>query len=291
MASEMNRFLTAGLQNVLYRQSLSVRQRLTLELQLRSVGGTVLASHEDLASAIGTVREVVSKLLGEFKRSGLLETHRGRLLITNSRLLADSAFPTTLGAPVVDGVKPGVDPRYPWPHPIPHEVIPMTGPRSRSSPRISGPPLSPTHVSLSPLGSAHSIDLALKERAGALASREAHASSGWIVSGIADRRQLGTPPTDARPQPRAIALASMPPPTVDLARWVPRRLGEREPRQVVRSSCVIVLGMCGDGGHSDALPIDPTAEAEIIGPNDHVYRSSRSIANAMRSSYDHTRVD
>ena len=40
-------------------------------------------THQEIANELGTAREVVSRLLKEFERGGLIETHRGRLIIKN----------------------------------------------------------------------------------------------------------------------------------------------------------------------------------------------------------------
>lgn len=53
--------------------------------------GTFLRSihitHEQIADELGTAREVVSRLLKEFEKSGALELGRGRVRMTNERLL------------------------------------------------------------------------------------------------------------------------------------------------------------------------------------------------------------
>jgi CRP-like cAMP-binding protein len=48
-------------------------------------------THEDLASCIGTVREVVSRTVSRFQREGLLRTGRGRLRILDMEGLARTA--------------------------------------------------------------------------------------------------------------------------------------------------------------------------------------------------------
>jgi CRP/FNR family transcriptional regulator len=52
-------------------------------LPLREISTT----HEDLAAELGTVREVVSRLLKEFERLGALETARGRILLRDEDVL------------------------------------------------------------------------------------------------------------------------------------------------------------------------------------------------------------
>jgi len=40
-------------------------------------------THQDIANELGTAREVISRLLKEFERRGIIETHRGYLSITS----------------------------------------------------------------------------------------------------------------------------------------------------------------------------------------------------------------
>lgn len=47
----------------------------------------ISTTHEDLAAELGTVREVVSRLLKEFERQGALETARGRILLRDEGVL------------------------------------------------------------------------------------------------------------------------------------------------------------------------------------------------------------
>lgn len=49
--------------------------------------GAISATHEQLASELGTVREVVSRLLGELKQRGVLQLGRGRIIILNAEKL------------------------------------------------------------------------------------------------------------------------------------------------------------------------------------------------------------
>jgi CRP/FNR family transcriptional regulator len=50
-------------------------------------GRTIPVTHEELASELGTAREVVSRLLKDFERSGMLVLTRGRLELKNEALL------------------------------------------------------------------------------------------------------------------------------------------------------------------------------------------------------------
>ncbi len=69
----------------------SVRQRLARHLldvssELDGRRGAV-ATAQELASAIGSVRETVARALGDLRREGLIEPHRGALMICNPEAL------------------------------------------------------------------------------------------------------------------------------------------------------------------------------------------------------------
>ena len=44
-------------------------------------------THQHIANELGTAREVVSRLLKEFERRGIIETHRGYLTINHPKIL------------------------------------------------------------------------------------------------------------------------------------------------------------------------------------------------------------
>ncbi|WP_440995118.1 Crp/Fnr family transcriptional regulator [Arhodomonas sp. SL1] len=50
--------------------------------------GAVHATHQQLATELGTAREVVTRLLGEFERAGWIERHRGWVRIVDPAALA-----------------------------------------------------------------------------------------------------------------------------------------------------------------------------------------------------------
>ncbi len=50
--------------------------------------GIVYISHQDIASHLGTAREVVSRLLKQFEKNGLLKTARGCITLTDIKKLA-----------------------------------------------------------------------------------------------------------------------------------------------------------------------------------------------------------
>ena len=58
----------------------------TLAQQLLDVshgGETVIATQQQLASELGTAREVVGRLMAEFQRQGWISTTRGTLVIND----------------------------------------------------------------------------------------------------------------------------------------------------------------------------------------------------------------
>jgi CRP/FNR family transcriptional regulator, anaerobic regulatory protein len=69
--------------------------RLAAQL-LKSAGGadSVKATHAELASDLGTSREVVTRILKDFETAGIISTHRGEIRILSSdRLGARAALP------------------------------------------------------------------------------------------------------------------------------------------------------------------------------------------------------
>lgn len=56
--------------------------------------GALAATHQDLAEDIGAAREVVSRQLAQFQRSGLLRLGRGRIVLADRAALADLACVT-----------------------------------------------------------------------------------------------------------------------------------------------------------------------------------------------------
>lgn len=66
----------------------SIGQRLARRL-LAEAGqdGKIIKTHQQLASDIGSVREVVSRLLAEWEQGGLIATSRGEIQVVNAVLL------------------------------------------------------------------------------------------------------------------------------------------------------------------------------------------------------------
>lgn len=71
-----------------------VRKRLANLLYIKSHGGNspVYATHENLARELGTAREVISRELKGFERTGVLKLSRGKLEITDSEELEKLAL-------------------------------------------------------------------------------------------------------------------------------------------------------------------------------------------------------
>lgn len=68
--------------------------RLAQALMQRTSGGRVAATHQELASELGSAREVVSRLLKRLEREGVLQLSRGAIEISDGRrlrALADEA--------------------------------------------------------------------------------------------------------------------------------------------------------------------------------------------------------
>lgn len=64
-------------------------QRLANLLLLRaSAGGEVVMTQQQMADHLGTTREVVARLMGEFVAAGAVETRRGRALVRDAAALA-----------------------------------------------------------------------------------------------------------------------------------------------------------------------------------------------------------
>lgn len=68
-------------------------QRLAAALLGRGV--VVEATHQALADELGTVREIVSRLLGRFEKQGLIASGRGRIEIVNAAALRAAASGVT----------------------------------------------------------------------------------------------------------------------------------------------------------------------------------------------------
>jgi CRP/FNR family transcriptional regulator len=68
-----------------------VDARLAALLAERALGGRVTATHQDLATELGTAREVVSRTLKRFERSGAVTLGRGQVEIRDRALLASHA--------------------------------------------------------------------------------------------------------------------------------------------------------------------------------------------------------
>lgn len=78
-----------GMMHLLERVAFQrVESRLARALLDRAEGGVVRATHHELATAIGSAREVVSRRLDGFARRGLVATERGTVTIRDAAALA-----------------------------------------------------------------------------------------------------------------------------------------------------------------------------------------------------------
>ena len=80
--------LVVTMQDVLFR---SVPERLARVLLTREREGAVDATHQDIASELGSAREVVTRMLQKFERDGLIATERGRIVLRNREALRRAA--------------------------------------------------------------------------------------------------------------------------------------------------------------------------------------------------------
>ncbi|MDW4548108.1 Crp/Fnr family transcriptional regulator [Defluviimonas sp. D31] len=77
-----------GMMHVLERVAFQrVESRLAQALLDRATEGVVHATHQELATAIGSAREVVSRRLDAFQRSGWVATERGAVRLTDAPAL------------------------------------------------------------------------------------------------------------------------------------------------------------------------------------------------------------
>ena len=60
-----------------------IESRLAAALLDRAEAGRVAATHQDLATAIGSAREVISRRLEAFARAGWVRTERGAVTLTD----------------------------------------------------------------------------------------------------------------------------------------------------------------------------------------------------------------
>ncbi len=70
-------------------------QRLAERLIERQVNGQLSVTHQALAIELGTAREVISRLLKEFERRGLVELERGLITLIDREKLYNVGYPTT----------------------------------------------------------------------------------------------------------------------------------------------------------------------------------------------------
>ena len=98
-AEEVTRRLYETLEELAGTAFLSVRQRVArhlLDLATERRAGEALVAaigQQDLADAVGSVREVVSRVLAAFRDAGLVETRRDAIIVLDPARLADEARP------------------------------------------------------------------------------------------------------------------------------------------------------------------------------------------------------
>jgi CRP/FNR family transcriptional regulator len=78
------------MQDVLFR---AIPERLSRTLLARESQGIVAATHQEIASDLGSAREVVSRVLQRFEREGLIAIERGRIAICDPEALRRMAAP------------------------------------------------------------------------------------------------------------------------------------------------------------------------------------------------------
>jgi CRP/FNR family transcriptional regulator len=61
-------------------------------LQLQSTSPTIKVTHDELATDLGTAREVISRKLAQWEKLGLIERGRGILKILNTKQLQNLAI-------------------------------------------------------------------------------------------------------------------------------------------------------------------------------------------------------
>ncbi|ADV68038.1 helix-turn-helix domain-containing protein [Deinococcus maricopensis] len=62
-----------------------------LATQLQTGETMIYATHDELAAAVGSVRETVTKVVGELSREGVISAGYGKITLKNERALADIA--------------------------------------------------------------------------------------------------------------------------------------------------------------------------------------------------------
>ena len=84
--------LVVTMQDVLFR---AIPERLARTLLARESKGIVEATHQAIASDLGSSREVISRMLQKFEREGLIAIERGRIDIRDAEALRRMAAAQT----------------------------------------------------------------------------------------------------------------------------------------------------------------------------------------------------
>jgi CRP/FNR family transcriptional regulator len=91
MAARLVEVMTLAAEISVSRMDARLAALLLRRTERHADGGTIEATHDGLAGELGTAREVVSRLLKEFERSGALRLGRGHITVTNGPALQDVA--------------------------------------------------------------------------------------------------------------------------------------------------------------------------------------------------------
>ncbi len=84
--------LVVTMQDVLFR---AIPERLARALLARERDGVVDATHQEIASELGSAREVVTRMAKRFEREGLIAIERGRIVIRDREALRRMAATET----------------------------------------------------------------------------------------------------------------------------------------------------------------------------------------------------
>jgi CRP/FNR family transcriptional regulator len=98
-AEELTRQLYLALDDLSEQAFLSVRQRIIrhlLDLATRGSGTLLIvrATQQELADAVGSVREVVTRTLRHLRKEGMLETHRDEIVLLDPVALSEQVADT-----------------------------------------------------------------------------------------------------------------------------------------------------------------------------------------------------
>jgi CRP/FNR family transcriptional regulator len=100
MAVRVGDMLTLVEEITVARMDVRLASWLLRQFAARHPEGVIAATHDEIAVELGTVREVVSRLLKEFERKGAVRLFRGRVTLSDERVLSSlSAVPEVPTSP------------------------------------------------------------------------------------------------------------------------------------------------------------------------------------------------